>query len=317
MDLLDHRARVQRARASYPDAAEALADTCAADPRPARAGVTATVAGGPALARRDVLALQRAAGNRAVAVTLQRDFVDEGKTGEEHHEGSPVPLEAQAAAPTPVAYNEFGEIDRGVVSGTVPHVFQDNGKNGVGLVNWAGGDGGAGEQSVGSITLLAPLYGFAEPTATTGAKAWVRPATGTATVTRSYKGVQHGANGTFYFTRRACARADVHERLHVSSSEALHDAHIAPLEARVATHRGEPAALVSGATGAEALAALKALVDWNAAVSAFSSADRAANTPMGTVDTTDMARADFIRNYGPRTVGTVAYASYIDTPPGP
>jgi hypothetical protein len=136
-------------------------------------------------------------------------------------------------------------------------------------------------------------------------------------VTRSYKGVQLGANATYYFTARACARADTHEQLHVASSRGIHNTNISPLETRVGTHRGESHALQSGATPAAAQTALIAFVNWNPSVIAFSTQDTAANTPMGSVDTTDMATATFIRDYGPRAVAGANFAHYIDTPPGP
>ena len=113
------------------------------------------------------------------------------------------------------------------------------------------------------------------------------------------------------------ARADRHEELHVQSSHSIHDTFISPLETRVGQRRGAARALTQGATRAEAITALQAATRWNDAVNGFSNGDTAANTPMGTTDTTDMARADFIRDYGPRAVGGTNFTHYIDTPPGP
>ncbi|GAC1362844.1 MAG: hypothetical protein NVSMB32_03660 [Actinomycetota bacterium] len=290
-----------------------------------------------------VLSAQRTAGNRAVTsalqggstvsapflmsprVRIQRDFEDEGRQGQGEaripagqSEGTPLAEDAETATPTPAGRNEWGEIDGSMQSDVVPHIFVDGGKTGVGLVNWAGGDGGAGNQGVGSITLVAPTYETGPPSTTGGlARAWIRPATGTATVTRSFKGVQQGANATYYFTARACARADVHEKKHVDSSRSIHNTNISPLQTRVGTHRGESHARASGATAADAQTALAAFVDWNTAITAFSTQDTTANTPSGTVDTADLAAADFIRDYGPRAVGGANFAHYIDTPPGP
>lgn len=122
---------------------------------------------------------------------------------------------------------------------------------------------------------------------------------------------------TLYMTARAVARTDAHEVLHVQSSLAIHDRHIVPLEARVAAHTGEANALSSGAAAAEAQTALQNLINWNATITAFQNEDRAANTPMGTVDMADLASPTFIRDYGPRRVNGVNYAHYFDTPPGP
>lgn len=272
-----------------------------------------------------ILQMQRTAGNRGTAAylagraPLQREFVDQREqNGPVSSEGEPIEEHAETATPKATKESPFGELDGEVTADVVPHVFVNGGKTGSGLVNWAGGRGGAGNQGVGSITLVAPAYQTAAPSAAgKPAKAWIQSGTGKAKVTRSYHGVQHGATGTFYFSRRACARADVHERLHVRSSRAIHDLNIKPLERRVSRHKGASQAMKAGTTAAEALAALTTFIGWNTQVNAFTTQDTAANTPMGTVDTTDMARADFVRNYGPRTVRGVNYASYIDTPPGP
>jgi len=214
--------------------------------------------------------------------------------------------------------NEFGEIEGDLQSGVPACLFVDGGRTGEGVVHWAGGDGGVGNQGVGDIALVAPVYEGADPSGTSAAaKAWIRAGTGTVTVTRSFRGVLLGANGTYWFTARARARADVHERLHVAASRTLHDAHITPLERRIAQHTGEPNARSGGTTTAEAIAALQAFVDWNTAVKAFRTGDTAQNTPMGTVDAADLAAPDFIRDYGARIVGGVSYAHYMDQPPGP
>jgi hypothetical protein len=272
-----------------------------------------------------ILRLQRTAGNRGTAAYLagrtpvQREFEDQGEqTGTASSEGEPIHEHAETATPKASKESPFGEFDGEVTSDVVPHVFVNGGKTGSGLVNWAGGNGGAGNQGVGAITLVAPNYQTAAPSAPgKSAKAWIQSGTGKAKVTRSFRGVQRGANGTYYFTRRAVARADVHERLHVNSSRSIHDLNIAPLQTRVGRHKGARKAMKAGTTPAEALAALTTFIDWNTHVNAFTTQDTAANTPMGTVDTTDMNRADFVRSYGPRTVSGVNYASYIDTPPGP
>ena len=118
-------------------------------------------------------------------------------------------------------------------------------------------------------------------------------------------------------TARAVARTDAHEVLHVQSSSALHNTHITPLEARIAQHHTEAAALATGASPAEAVIALIAFVNWNATVNAFRAADQAANIVGGTVDAADVASPTFPRDYGPRRVNGVNYANYFDTPPGP
>lgn len=281
--------------------------------------------------------LQRQVGNRAVngviagmpgkqswtmqTMPLQRQMEDEGQTGAAPFE--PVALEEEpemATMETP-ATNEWGEFDGLLTSDVVPHAFSNRGKTGSAIAHWAGGTGGRGNQGVGTIDVVAPQYDSEAPIPGdpdhTTAWAWIRPGTGTARVTRSFTGVTPGANNTFYVTTRASIRMDTHERLHVRSSRTIHNTNITPLEARVRANRGRNRALRTGATTADAIAALRTLVDWNTAITAFQTADTTENTPGGTVDTTDAATANFYFDYGPRTVRRVAYAHYIDIPPGP
>lgn len=261
---------------------------------------------------RDVLRLQRVAGNSAAVAWVQREFVEEdGSAGV----GAPVPIQGGGGPVAPVAVNEAGDIDVGIGSDTPPQLFKNKGKQGVGLVGWVGGPGGKGQQVTGSANLVAPTYSSA-PSSGPGksAKAWVNAGTGKVTVVRSYLGVQLGANQAYYFTKAACKRADVHEKLHVTSSRSLHDTHIKPLEKRIDKRLGAGNAIRNGVTAAQAEAALKAQLNWNGSVTAFATADQTANNPMGTTDTVDMARADFIRDKGPRKVNGVDYAHYIDVP---
>src|SRR5262245_52573332 len=233
-------------------------------------------------------------------------------------------VERTTQAPHPQEqFNEAGLLDGELTSDVVPEVFVDGGKTGTAVVNWAGGGGGAGNQGVGTITLVAPVIESRDPPTAGGpAIAWVRPGTGTATVTRSYTGVLVGANGpNFFFTASAAARADRHERLHVASSLRNHDAHIKPLETRIARRTGPGSALTVPSTShfprITAVADLETELDWNASIARFQAADTADNTPGGTVDTTDMAAADFIRDLGPRVIGGVNFPHFIDTPPPP
>ncbi|MSP63778.1 MAG: hypothetical protein EXR72_26220 [Myxococcales bacterium] len=214
--------------------------------------------------------------------------------------------------------NRFGE-KTGVQSSDVkPALFFNGGKVGQGPVYWGGGNGGQGQQNVGSIDLVAPEYDGAEPAdKDKPARAWIRAATGTASVTRSYMGVTPGAAGAtggFYFTAKASVRTDRHEELHVSSSKMLHDAYIKLLEARIAKHTGEANALAHGKSKAEAIDALKSFLDWNAAVTAFQTKDAAANQGGGSTDSVDMASADFVQNRGPKKIGGVNYANLIAMP---
>jgi hypothetical protein len=305
----------------------------------ARSGTSREVRSGPVGALRG---LQRTIGNRATSRLVQRlrsgsaparrvarsslrllapaapqpmhdgDKSGVGTVGELVDSGAQTPRLQQQ-------FNEDGLLDGELSSDVFPEVFVNNGKTGAARAHFAGGTGGRGDQNAGEIAVVAPVIETAAPAAAGGmATAWVRARTGTATVTRSFTGVSAGANGPdWYVTTRAAARADRHERLHVASSRALHNTHISPLETRIARRTGAARALSSGATEADARTVLDAELQWNAAISAFQTADIAANRPGGTVDATDRARADFWGDYGPRTVRGVAYAHYADIPPGP
>ena len=266
-----------------------------------------------------VLDLQRSHGNRFVQPLLAQKIVAGDRTGETQLGGVPVKEEGEAAAPDLSHVNENGEIDGTIISNIYPHVFVNRGKTGSAMVHWVGGTGGRGNQPVGSIDLVAPVYENRNPTRyDSQGKAWIRPGTGTARVTRSFTGAPAGPNGpTAYLTTRGSIRADVHERLHIASSRTHHNTHITPLERRIARRRGRSAGLSGGVTGAAAQTALQTFVDWNTAITNFVNADTTDNTPGGTVDTNDLASGTYLSDYGPRVVRRVNYAHYYDTPPGP
>ncbi len=259
----------------------------------------------------------KATGGRPV----QREMEDEGATGQTPIEGVPVEEEYKLATLEEGEANEWGEFNGLLDSDLVPHAFVDGGKIASAAAHWAGGTGAKGNQSVGSIDLVAPEY-ESEDKVDGGAEhatawAWIRPNTGKATVTRSYTGALIGANNSYYVTAKAAARIDRHEVLHVNSTKSIHDTNISPLETRIAQATGRDKALKQGNTPAEAISALKTLIDWNTATTSFRTADTTANTPGGTIDTTDKGTADFYADYGARKVGDVNFDHYIDTPPGP
>jgi hypothetical protein len=275
-----------------------------------------------------LLHLQRVVGNAAVAHLLvgaplpsaiQRQFEEQPEGASEPVLGEIVEITGEQANPQPAEQNEWGEIDGAMLSDVPPQAYVNGGRTGRAKVYWAGGTGGKGNQGVGSIQkLVAPVY-ESSPTARPGgnARAWVKPGTGKVKVIRSYIGVPGGNNSPYYITTRARNQIDRHEVKHIRSTKGIHDTHVKPLERRVSTRRGRGNALRSGATEAEAIAALQTLLDWNTGITGFANDDTTANTPGGTTDTTDSGTADFYHDYGPRTVRRVNYDHYIDTPPGP
>ena len=268
-----------------------------------------------------VLAVQRQHGNQATqqvisriaaaqAGVVQAQFEEEPSSTDEMAgpaEGKPIVHEAKEATLDEPETSEWDEKEGQLGSDVKPHVFINNGKSGTALDNMAGGQGGTGDQDVGSITLVAPAY---EGEGGDAPKAWIRSGTGTAVVTRSYKGSRLGANGAnVYLTQAAVDRTDEHEVLHVDSSREIHGNNIVPLERRVAEHTGRANARVGGTTQDESIRALQTYIDWNTAVEGFRVDDTAANRPMGTVDLADLMSPTFPENYGPRAVDGVNYAT--------
>jgi hypothetical protein len=257
-------------------------------------------------------------------------MIDEDRTGEAPLVDERAEPERTVALPggeslVPPAYtaaleeqtNEEGLLEGYLSSDVAPHVFVNGGRTGRSAAHWAGGSGAQGNQAVGAVTLVAPRIVTRPATRTSLAQAWVQPGTGRATVTRSYTGTLIGRNSaSWYITRAAALRFDRHERLHIASSRSIHNTHIVPLERRIARHRTRRRAL-SGPTVAAVRTVLQNLINWNNTIRRFRTADTAANTPGGTVDTVDTARADYPIDYGPQRVGRVRYAHYADVPPGP
>ena len=238
--------------------------------------------------------------------------------------GQPVPQEFENAD-LYEQYNESGFLDGEQESNVYARVFINRGKTGSARVHWGGGAGGLNNQSVGAISLTAPILdGIGPPKAGAPAEAWVRPGTGRARVTRSFTGVLVGANGVglqpngpIFITARAAGRIDTHERLHITTTKRVHDMYITLLEDRVRRHTGKAKSLKLGATKADAIASLRTFIGWNTTVANFRADDRTENTPGGKVDTADWATADFYRDYGPRVVKGKNFAHYYDTQPGP
>jgi hypothetical protein len=258
-------------------------------------------------------------------MVVQRQFSDEGKVGEgtlEPGAGEVAQPDlgeyAVEAEPVPESINQFGEMDGGIDTGVVPHTFLNRGSVATGQWHHCGGTGGRGNEGVGSATLVAPIYDTSPPKKAGGnATARVRKDTGKVTVTRSYNGVTVGDNGTaawagsgggdVFVAASAARRMAQHEQGHIKETKKFHDADIKPLERRIKDTR-------SAATEADASTVLQTHVNWDATVSTFAANDTAMNTPGGTFDTTDQAKADFYHNKGPRTIKGKAYAHVIEAP---
>jgi len=262
------------------------------------------------------LFLQRTIGNRATSLAIQREFEDQG----EKAAPQPVLEEAASGAVNVEGVNAFGESDGMVGSGVAPHAMSNKGKTGSDLWEHAGGAGGVGNQSVGSAELTAPVYETRAATAKKPAKAWIKSGTGKVKVVRSYTGVSSGNNGVYkhgggttWVTGKASTRIDKHEKEHIKSSKALHDAHIKPVEKRVSSYRGLTGKNKDGADEAAATTALQTEIDWNTAVNDFATNDSAQNTPMGPVDLIDQAKPDFYYNFGAKEVKKVQYDHFVDT----
>jgi hypothetical protein len=258
----------------------------------------------------DVLHLQRQIGNQAVGRLLagnalvQRQVEDAEKIGEAAP-GVAGAEQAVNAVAKPERINEDGDIDGGICSDVQPHAFTNEGKTGEGTWHHcAGGTGGKGVYNTGAATLVAPVYKTSPAPQGGQAKAWIKKGTGTVTVKRAYLGVTHGDQGDYtafpgnlWMSPRAMKRMDEHEEKHTKKTKEIYEKHIEPLEDRISKYRGIIKAKKAGTSAKAAKTALKAEIDWNKAVKDFADEDTTENKPMGPVDTTDQARADFYQAY--------------------
>lgn len=293
-----------------------------------------------ALTVKDVMSIQRFAGNSAVAAMLgahtvvQREIVGEGKASENQlaETGAPTiqpgpAAEAETGNPQ-AATNAFGEMDGKVDSGVRTHAFSSAGKTGTAKWHHAGGPNGGTGYSPASPTLVGPAYDTAVAPPGGSATAWIRKDTGTAKVNTWYIGVPQGNNGAakwdgsgtlVHINAKAVGRMDTHEVGHSNESKRIHDQHIKPLETRVAAYRqqfsgADAPKKMTGATETAAKDALQAHIDWNKSINDFNTDDLAANTPMGTWDTTDQAKADFYFDAGAKKIAGVDYGHAIEAP---
>ncbi len=261
---------------------------------------------------------QRTLGNRAASAIIRREFEDQD---EQLQEPRPILEESESAAVTAEAVNEFGEIDGSIGSNVLPHAMFNRGQTGAEKWHHAGGGrGGTGNQPTGDAKLTAPVYKSKPATATKPAKAWIKSGTGKVKVVRSWVGVVFGNNGEYkhapgltYITWKAKMRIAKHEREHVKVTKQLHNTHIKPMEKRIAKYKGIGHKSMEGADEAAAIAALQAHVDWNTAVNGFANDDTTQNTPMGPVDTNDLAKPDFYFDFGPKKVWGKNYGHYVNT----
>jgi hypothetical protein len=299
---------------------------------PPRRGATGAMVGGVAAFD----ALQRLAGNAAVAAmvagdrrsdgpAVQRDFSEQGETG-----AGPLASEGPVTQPDvsegavapgdvkPERTNENGDFDGRITTGGTVHAFVNGGQTASAKWLHTGGTGGMGNQSTGDVTAVAPIIKSTPAPPKGGlAKAKVQKGTGKAKVTRSYRGVIPGNNGTavwagsggglVFVMWSAVARIAKHEVGHVKESKKIHDTEIKPLEKRVKDSK-------TGATEADAVAALQTHLDWNATLTRFSTADTAMNAPGATFDTTDQAKANFYHDKGKKKIKKVQYDHFVEAP---
>jgi hypothetical protein len=190
-----------------------------------------------------------------------------------------------------------------------------------GTVPWGGGTGAGARanEGVGSIqSQVAPIYDAAANATPPRFDGWVRDATGTITVSRSYVGIASGNQGNgWWVTPAAAARINAHEVLHVNSTSALYAAHLVPLEARIAVRRRGLSGVNIGTNAADAQARVQTAVNWAATITAFQTADIAANDRMATVDTADRNSGTYPVDAGPGTVAGTAFTNRLRIPSEP
>jgi hypothetical protein len=197
-----------------------------------------------------------------------------------------------------------------------PHIFIDGGQTGT--VVWAGGGGAGprGNQNVGSLQHeTPPIYDTGpDPDDATKFVAWLRPATGLINVTRSWLGAITGDQGNGqYVSAGAAARFNNHENQHVVASKSLYDSLIQPMLDRAWSYL-PGGQTMKGDTAEAAANMLKAVVSWEIWVKAWQDADIALNTPMGTIDTNDLASGTYPENRGAVTIAGKAYTNAVASP---
>lgn len=281
---------------------------------------------------RNLLGLQRLAGNQAVVSLLSEDVPAVAEDG-----GAPLvvteELVADPGGTSPDADGSMletaprertgGFVDLGMV-GTValggpdepmhalcPHAFVDGGRTAT--VAWAGGGGAGarGNENVGSLqTQVPPTFTASAGPAAGRFSSAITVGTGLLSVTRSWLGVVSGAQGNGrWVSVAAAALINAHETRHVASTRGIYTTHLTPVETRIANPAlGQNA----GATGADAIAAHRTTIGWQPGITAFQAADTTANAPGGAIDTADVA-AGWVHNIGAGTVNGVAFTHRTTT----
>lgn len=199
-----------------------------------------------------------------------------------------------------------------------PHAFVDGGMTGT--VVWAGGGGAGprGNQNTGSIqTQDTPVYDSRSLGITSNSEAWVKSG-GDITVTRSWLGANAGDQGNgHYVTAGAAGRFNSHEVLHVNSTSSIYNSTIKPMLERVKKYKPAPAGggeVVTAFTQLGAMWDLSSAIGWSTAVTEFQKQDQAANNPMKTVDTNDLASGTYPVDRGPGKVGGKDFQHRVTLP---
>jgi hypothetical protein len=268
-------------------------------------------------------------GDMEVVTSLEEDFVpeefaavpDEDLTLERVGDAAEV-TESGAGVAAPETHfvdlgrtgtRRFGDADAAPLLS--PRAFTNGGRTGT--VVWAGGGGAGahGNEPAGSIQWqVNPVYDAAPNPTPPKFDGWVRWGTGGISVTRSWVGINSGDQGNgHYVTAAAAARINAHEVQHVNSTSGLYNTHLNPLVTRISNYRQAGNGVNIGISAADAQARVRTAVGWQAAITAFQNADRAANQPGGTVDTADLGSGTYPVDAGPGTVGGVAFNHRVRT----
>ncbi len=271
-------------------------------------------------------------------MTVQEDFAADETGGKpdiglhvavvEGGDGAANESEPAVGAPPTIRFVDGGRVGSAPVQigsqipdDGQPHAFVDGGMSGT--VVWAGGGGAGprGEQNTGSIqTTVNPTYQSRSNGMFSDSEAWVLGGTGDLTVKRSWLGANGGDQGNgHYVTPAAAARFNAHEVLHVNSTKSIYDANIKPMLDRVLAHRDDNPGhtTVHSFLQSTAIATLRSTIGWAAAVAAFQTGDTAANAPMNTVDTNDLASGTYPVDRGPGKVEGKQFQHRVTLPSEP
>jgi hypothetical protein len=197
-----------------------------------------------------------------------------------------------------------------------PHAFAAGGRTGTRAWGGGAGAGPKGNQPVGSLEKVDPVYESAWGGPLTNASAWVAEGTGTVAVKRDYVSSSPGDQGNgWYITDKAAAALEAHERRHVAKSRDSYVDRIQPVLDRILNSYNYGKEIAYRSVVATAL--VRRYVNWPASIKAFVDDDTAWNAKYARVDLEDQASSGYPRQIGPGKVNGKDFKNRLKLPTEP